>query len=329
MTWLEGRLQPFSWSHSRAALYRTCPRRYYYRYYAPYGRNSPAEQGDRTLCHLLGKLSVVPMMVGRVVHALADGSLRAAMAGNPWPAGSLEASARVSLTRLIRGSQRAMRAPASSRPLRTAGTILDEHYYRLPFGPEAEGAALDRAVTYARRLHQHPLYALALACPERVLSLEAVGRMEVAGFPVYAVPDLVLRLDDGRIAVVDWKTGAAVAERLAQHAAQLAVYALYVAGRWQVEEGRLTGLVADLNEGQSIEVPFGEGAMRRVEEEIAASVVCLRAALDDPDANVASARRFPPLAAGSMPLGDLPGACVPCPFRVLCYGERVVGWVPG
>ncbi len=329
MSWLDTRTQPFSWSFSRGQVYGTCPRRYYYRYYAPYGGNAPREPGDRTLIYLLGRLATAPMLIGRVVHELAHDSLQAAATGRPWAEGTLAASARVAMTRLLRSSRRAVRRCEAGHPPRQVSAILDDHYYRLDFGARETGAALERAVHYAEGLAGHPLYALALRRPMTMLSVESAGSIGVGGVQVVAVPDLVLRMDDGRVAVVDWKTGASVEERADQHAAQLATYALYAARQWGQPEERLACLVADLNGTAVLEFPLGEGGLQRAEEAIAASIALLRGALDDRGRNIASPRRFPPLAEREASLAELPWACGRCPYRLLCYGDRVIGWVAG
>ncbi len=326
MTWLEERRQSFSWSYSRADVFHSCPRRYYLRYYAPYPRNAPDETGDRRLLYVLGRIASSAMLAGRVVHALARDALRVAAGGRTWRAGVLEASSRVAMTRILRSSRYAARRVASGGSLRQAAAILDEHYY-LPAGVQAaERAALERSAYYSERLVAHPLYGEALEHPDRVLAVERAMRLTIAGVSVIAVPDVILRLGDGRIGIVDWKTGTSVAEHEDQHAAQLTTYALVVAVNYHVAEGDLACIVADLHTGGLVEIPLAPGALRRAEERIALSIAELRALLDEPAANVASAGCWPALAGPATPLDELPRPCARCGYRRVCNGERVLGW---
>ena len=84
MFWLETYHLPFAWSHSRDLLFHLCRRQYYWRYYAPYGGNSPEEDGDGVIYYLLGRLTYISALIGITVHRVARDALQAARAGRPW-----------------------------------------------------------------------------------------------------------------------------------------------------------------------------------------------------------------------------------------------------
>jgi CRISPR/Cas system-associated exonuclease Cas4 (RecB family) len=323
-SWLDSYQVPFSWSHSRAQLYVECQRKYYWRYYAPYGGNAPDEPGERALLYFLGRLTNVAMLVGSTVHDLARDSLRSARAGRPWLPSVYEATAAALLSRAVRASRRAVERGYRRLPHGVA--VLEEHYFRRPFGAAEESAALQRAVLYAGQLRAHPLFQEAQEHAADLLSIDEFARLLLHGVTVHAVPDVLQRLPDGRLRVVDWKTGTSTRQWLGAHRRQLGVYALYVCGQWRVPAEAIVCQLAELHSGEVLDIPFTTADLEQTEVDIAASIEAMRGSLYDLDRNRARREDLPPLAPPDVPLGLLPGACRGCAYRQVCYGERVFSW---
>jgi hypothetical protein len=325
--WQERYRLGFSWSHSRAELFEECQRRYYYRYYAPYGGNTPAETANRALLYRLGHLTSIPALVGSIVHDLARDALRRAQAGHLWPPTSYEASARALLSRALHASRKAAARLAAGEELRGSrlAALLDVHYLRQPFGTAEEEAALERVALYARALRDHPTFQEALTHADDLLSVDRFDRFTVLDVAVFAVPDAVQRRAEGRLRLIDWKTGAHVPEHLSRHARQLGVYALYAQKKWGVAAAQLECQVAELHSGAALAVPLDEETLRRTEAHIAASILAMRAPLRDAARNVAHSDDFLPLAAPHTPRQERPSACGGCPFQALCYAATEEG----
>ncbi len=324
VSWLETYHVTLSWSHSRSRLFEECTRKYYWRYYAPYGGNTPQETIDRALVYLLGRLTTIPFLVGTIVHDLAREGLRAARDGHLWTPGTYAARARTSLTRALRASEKAAAQP-SPRPGR--GTvILDVHYYLQPFGPEEERTARERVEYYAQKLYQHPTFQSALENAQNLLAVERFYRFSVLDVPVYAVPDLVQRLDDGRLRLVDWKTGSGVRQQMEAYTDQLSVYALYAQRKWVVSARQIACEVAELHTGTTIGVPVSDEDLKRAEGRIAASIVAMQSRLRDLARNQAHRDDFPMLASPDAPRSQIPSLCLGCTYRLACYGARVRDW---
>jgi CRISPR/Cas system-associated exonuclease Cas4 (RecB family) len=124
--------------------------------------------------------------------------------------------------------------------------------------------------------------------------------------------DFAFRDGDGRVHVLDWKTGK---ERGVDHL-QVGTYALYARTKWGASaEGVLGGLVYLVGNGagaagERVEVKLDEEALRRCEEEMRGSIGAMRAVLRDPARNVADAEAFPQL--------EDRERCRRCPYRRPC-----------
>lgn len=317
MSWLDTRRLTFSWSHSRAALFKECLRHYYWRYYAAYGRNAPDEAIDRWRIYRMARLSSVSTLVGSIVHRLAHESLRAARQGRLWGPGALEASARRHVEQAIKGSARATRRP-DRRAARNA-RVLDVHYYGESFSSDEQAAAVDRAIGYARGLRDHPLYREALAEPERIVALESFDRFSVDGVTVYAVPDAILQLGANGLRLIDWKTGINVRQRLDRYHQQMRVYALYAHEKWPLLADPVECFIAELHTGESLLVPVVSDDIAATRDRIAASIAEMRSRLVDVEGNVARRDHFPPLAPPDTLLEALPVPCRGCFCRAACY----------
>ncbi|MHB0856170.1 MAG: PD-(D/E)XK nuclease family protein [Anaerolineae bacterium] len=327
MTWLTTHHLEFSWSHSRAALLAECRRKYYWRYYGPYGGNAPWETADRTLLYTLGRLTYPPALIGSAVHEIARKALTSAREGSPWAAGVYAAAVRSMLAKQLKASAKVAERPPAWMPGKGV-TLLDAHYYRMAFDERAAQGMLDSAASYAQRLLEHPVFQDALGHPADLLSIDRPAHLEIVGTPVYAVPDLVQRLPDGGLRLVDWKTGASVQAHLPRYRDQLAVYALYAHGVWGVSAKDLACVIVDLGSGRSLDAPVDEALLEGTRNRIADSIAVMRKGLRDPENNLAHRDDWPMLAPPDSPFEQIPSACRGCAYRLACYGDAVWTW-PG
>ena len=321
---LDTRRVPFSWSNARDQLFAECLRKYYWRYYAPYGGNAPWETADRERLHVLRRVTNVAALVGDRVHRVARAALRSAHGGSPWREDEYIPAARLYLQRALRGSERAARVPPSGRA--SSAAILDAHYYRLPFDDHHAAEALERTIEYTRALWAHPLFQSALAHPNDLLAIDTIDRYELQGVTVYIVPDVVQRLPGGTHRLVDWKTGRSVSQRMHGYEQQLLVYALGLRLKRGLAVDAIECLVADLHNGASVAVPLDDDTLQRASARIVSSITAMQGLLRDQSLNRAHIDDYPMLADPDTPLDDLPDTCRRCAYRLPCYGERTLGW---
>lgn len=195
------------WSYSRREVLERCPRWYYYQYYGANARTARAEPQKQTL-RFLKTLSSRHQRVGDIVHRVIRTYLTRLREGEAW-----------SLERVLRWARDIYRRDvAYSRHYRRGEpppddsyvpVLLLEFYYAFENAEElqevAEGrllAALAHFVTSPEFAHFRAGGCKAEAIVERRVSLRT-NSFSLRGQIDLAYPD------DGRVVVVDWKTGGA------------------------------------------------------------------------------------------------------------------------
>jgi hypothetical protein len=143
------------------------------------------------------------------------------------------------------------------------------------------------------------------------LTVDELDSWDFEGTKIWAAIDFAYRDRDGRVHVLDWKTGK---ERGVDHV-QVGTYALYARQKWGVSvDGVLGGLVYLVGEngsaGERVSVAADAATLERCREEMRSSIGAMKAALADPARNVAREDAFPRL--------EDRASCRRCPFRRPC-----------
>jgi hypothetical protein len=321
--------RPFSWSASRHDSFATCRRRYYYAYYAAL---------EDPEIRRLKRLSALPLWAGSVVHDAIEAFLRAndrlpspedqealirsvvhsgmladwrtsegwtAERGQPSP----EAPPGEALPTDERPSGgRSAAAPPS--PPRAERFRLFEHEYGIPVEQEDKRIAVNTVMRSLKNFFRSGTLRRALEVRrERWLALEDLVSFHVDGVPVFVRMDLAYRDHDGRVVIVDWKTGRNEG-RFGE--VQVAGYALYAAEQGWVGEPdeistELNYLVIPKAVRRSVDRKKVESARRFIQK----SASNMKSLLLDPLANVARLEDFPMI--------ERPQVCRRCNFRRLCF----------
>jgi CRISPR/Cas system-associated exonuclease Cas4 (RecB family) len=282
---------PFSWSASRHDTFATCRRRYYYAYYAA---NEDPE------IKRLKKLSALPLWAGSVVHETIEAFLKSHDA-LPSPE-EQEAIVKAAVHSDMLGAWRDSEAGGDFR--------LFEHEYQVPVEQEDKRLAVNTVMRSLRNFFKSETLREALAVGrERWLALEDLVSFPVGDVEVFLRMDLAFRARDGRVVIVDWKTGRAEGRF---NEVQIAGYALYAAAQAWV--GDPEEILTELN---YLVIP--RSRRRTVKRQqldharsfIARSARDMRGLLIDPLANLARLEDFPMI--------DRPRVCRRCNFRRLCF----------
>lgn len=290
----------FGWSVSRHDTFHTCRRKYYYAYYAA---RTDAE------IHRLKKLSALPLWAGTVVHGVIEEFLRTrdTMPSEVEREALVRAAVHETMVADWRDSER------GSERFR-----LFEHEYGIPVPRDDKRLAVAIVTRALRHFLTSDVLAEALAAGRgRWLTVEDLATFDLDGVPVRLRMDLAFRNRDGRVVIVDWKTG----RRQGRFArVQLATYALYAATQgWSAPEEietELAHLVESHHRRRVVSARDLDGARRF----IARSAGRMRALLDDPAADVARMDAFPRV--------DRPQVCRRCNFRRLCFPREVAAEGP-
>jgi len=282
---------PFSWSASRHDTFATCRRRYYYGYYAA---NEDPE------IKRLKKLSALPLWAGSVVHETIEAFLKGHDA-LPSPE-EQEAIVKAAVHSDMLGAWRESEAGGDFR--------LFEHEYQVPVEQEDKRLAVNTVMRSLRSFFKSETLREALAVGrERWLALEDLVSFPVGDVEVFLRMDLAFRARDGRVVIVDWKTGRAEGRF---NEVQIAGYALYAAAQGWV--GDPEEILTELN---YLVIPRSRRrAVKRQQLDHARSFIArsardMRGLLIDPLANLARLEDFPMI--------DRPRVCRRCNFRRLCF----------
>jgi PD-(D/E)XK nuclease superfamily len=300
----------FSWSKSRHEKFAECRRSYYFAYYGSWG-GWEAQPGSRTReLYVLKKLSSRWQWAGSVVHTTLKGLLQRARSTGDLP--RLEDV-------LERARRRARAEWAGSREKsywRESSKIvgLVEHEYGDVVPDEDWKRLYETVVDGSLRAFyaSETLERIRSTPRDRWLTVDDLDAWGFEGTKIWVAIDFAYRDDDGRVQILDWKTGK---ERGVDHT-QIAIYALYAQRKWGVSvDGVVGGLVylvgnGDGKGGERVSVAADAAALDACQAQMRASIAEMKGALADPARNVAVADAFPQLQGRE--------SCRRCPFRRPC-----------
>lgn len=275
--WPEPRPRPrLRWSISRDKRLRDCARKYYlYHYASAGGRRAPEATPERE-AYILKHLRNRYMWVGEVVHELIELTLNAWRRGQHVPVDAVVDRG----TRRMRADYvQSLQGVYREKPAEACGLV--EHEYQEPI-PRAEWQAQrDKMERCVRHFFALPVTQVIRETPSwRWLALEAMASFELDGATILVKPDFAWREADGRVMLVDWKTGQPYAD---EHA-QLAVYGMYAERVWGLNARGMEAQLVYLSSGTVETVPLDGEAMGAAEQGILGSVGEMRRlGVEEPD----------------------------------------------
>jgi hypothetical protein len=299
----------FSWSKSRHDKFRECRRAYFNAYYGSWGGwSAPAGSTVREL-YVLKKLSSRWQWSGSVVHdAIKLVLTRARASGDLWPLERVLEQTRLKARAQFGASRDKSYWRESSRIVG-----LTEHEYGEPVG-DAEWKRLYEVVIDGslRAFYGSEVLAEIRRTPrERWLGVDELDHWFFEGTKIWVAVDFAYRDAEGRVHLLDWKTGK---ERGVDHT-QVASYALYARQKWDVQpDGVVGGLVYLVHEdgrpAERTSVAADEPALEACRELMRGSIAEMRGKLADREKNVARVEDFPQI--------EDRAHCRRCPFRRPC-----------
>jgi CRISPR/Cas system-associated exonuclease Cas4 (RecB family) len=282
----------FSWSLSRHDTFATCRRRYFYSYYA--SQDDPEIQR-------LKKLSALPMWAGSVVHETIENVLKTRDA-LPSPE-EQEALIRSAVHSQMLGEWR--ESEAGSLRFR-----LFEHEYQVPVEAEDKKIVVGVVMRSLRNFFRSEVVSELFAAGRgNWLTVEDLVSFNVGDVEVRLRMDVAFRDREGRVVIVDWKTGRAEGRF---NEVQLAAYALYAAEQgWVQGAQEIRTELAYLAQRRSVRRTVDVRKLDQARAFIVRSAGTMKALLLDPVANLARLEDFPMI--------ERPQVCRRCNFRRLCF----------
>jgi hypothetical protein len=283
---------PFSWSVSRHDTFAGCRRRYFYSYYASI---------EDPEIKRLKRLSALPLWAGSVVHETIENFLKTRDALPPPE--EQEALIRA----VVHGD---MLANWRESEAGTAGFRLFEHEYGTPVEQEDKRIVVNVVMRSLRAFFRSSTLREVLEVGrEHWLTVEDLVSFEVGGAPVFLRMDLAYRNREGRVVIVDWKTGRGEG-RFSE--VQLAGYALYAARQgWVQEPEEIETELAYLAIPRYVRRRVDRRKLELAQAFIEKSAKNMKALLVDPVGNLARLEDFAMI--------DRPRVCRRCNFRRLCF----------
>ncbi len=299
----------FSWSKSRHEKFDECRRAYFFAYYGSWGGwEAPAGSQVREL-YVLKKLSSRWQWAGSLVHdALKKALARAKGTGELPP---LE-----KVLEQVRAKARAEWAGSREKSYwREASRIvgLVEHEYGEAVADADWKRLYEQVVDGSlRAFWASPVLDEIRRTPrERWLTVDELDSWDFEGTKIWVAIDFAYRDADGRVHVLDWKTGK---ERGVDHV-QVGTYALYAQRKWSVAVDSVVGglvyLVGNgVPGGERVSVSADAAALDACTTAMRSSIAAMKATLEDPARNLAREDVFPRL--------EERDRCRRCPFRRPC-----------
>jgi len=290
--------RPFSWSASRHDTFASCRRRYYYSYYA-------ALEDDEV--RRLKKLSALPLWAGSVVHDTIESFLRT---NDTLPS----AEEQEALVRSVVHS--GMLADWRESEAGSLRFRLFEHEYDVPVEQEDKRLAVTTVMRSLKSFFRTETLRRALAVGRsQWLALEDLVSFHVGDVEVFLRMDLAYRDRDGRVVIVDWKTGRGEGRF---NEVQVAGYALYATERgWVGDAEEISTELSYLVIPKAVRRVVTGKMVQHARNFIARSARDMKALLVDPAGNLARLEDFP--------MCDRPQVCRRCNFRRLCFPRAVDG----
>jgi len=295
----------FSWSRSRDNTFQECRRKYYYHYYGSWGGWDATAGEEVRRLYVLKQLSSRQQWAGRVAHDAIEMALHAFADGRDIPVEPFVAD----VIARMRSDWRSSKAGRYRDEPKTPA--LFEHEYAVDLKPEVWQALSKNVATCLRNFFRLPLLATIRKTASEHWSIEHWSKVfDFEGTAVWVAPDFGFWTDEGRLALVDWKTGAANG---AAAAFQLGCYALYANEVLGVPPVKVDLYEANLREPRVTQLQWDDARLQQIKEQVRLSVRSMKAYLVDPEANVAVPADFEKTE-------DL-RICRWCNFRAVCRPE--------
>jgi len=199
------------------------------------------------------------------------------------------------------------RAPQPGEPLPFR---LFEHEYGIPVEQEDKRLAVNIVMRSLKHFFKSETLRRALEVGrERWLALEDLVSFHVGEVEVFLRMDLAYRDTDGRVVIVDWKTGRNEGRF---NEVQVAGYALYAAERgWVGDPEEISTELNYLVIPKAVRRSVNRKKIEQARSFIQKSAGAMKALLLDPLENLARLEDFPMI--------DRPSVCRRCNFRRLCF----------
>jgi hypothetical protein len=281
---MSGIRNEFSWSKSRDEVFQTCPRQYYFNYYAYWGgweQNAP----ERTRqIYILKNLKNQYLWKGDNVHQCIKHTLRNLQRG----IAVLDVDEIISIT--INKMRDDFRSSKNKRYLMyPKSCALFEHEYDVDLPNDEWKKVAEDVEQCLRNFYRSEVFALLRdLSQEKWLEVENFSYFYLDDIKIWAVLDCSFQTDDG-ITIIDWKTGRTTSKDISL---QLSCYAMYCQDRWRFKPENIRLIEYNLLSDQKAEFNISQGEIKDTTSYIKGSVADMKSLLLDVKNNVPKDEKF-------------------------------------
>jgi hypothetical protein len=293
----------FSWSYSRDALYRHCPRAYYYHYYGSWNGWDHSSPAPVRRLYLLKNLTSIEQWIGTLVKDAIKSALIRLVDGRQVPPADL-------VGKMLQRARSDFENSRSDRFRSPPGKLtgFQEHYYQESVPLSTWTAAWERARQAFLTFLNSPLYAqFSQQPPDTLLEIRTLQSFELGEHTVWVQPDLIYR-GPGSITIYDWKTDE---PDTAEEERQMGIYGIFARRHWPGwSDLQLKGATVYVEKYGIKTYDLTTDRLAEAQTKAESSIHRLRNLLSDQAANLAQKDRFPMI-------DDL-AVCRRCRFREAC-----------
>lgn len=274
----------FSWSKSRDEIFQTCPRQYYYNYYAYWGGwNKNTEEKVRKI-YILKQLMNRYMWVGETVHNCIKHTLKNLQRG----ISVLDVDEIIPIT--LDKMRDDFRSSREKRYLKNPKTCaLFEHEYDVNLSDAQWKKTADDVEKCLLNFYNSETYTiLKELSPSNWLEVEDFSSFHLDGRKIWAVIDCSFKTGDS-VTIIDWKTGRGTTKDVSL---QLSGYAMYGMEQWNVKPESIKLVEYNLIFNHGSEFSITEGEITDTKTYIKGSIADMESLLADVENNVPKEESF-------------------------------------
>lgn len=303
-----------TWSVSRAGLFQSCQRAYYYKYYGYWGAWERNADPQNKLLHILRNVRTMILWAGGIVHDTIQEALLECKATGKVPV--LEALQEAATLKLRKGWLESVNHEWESAPSKHVNLFElyygnEDNYGSCTKLPREQTDAIKQRVMDALDAfaHSQALKDILDTPRENWLTIDnKESCFDLDGIKVWAIIDFAYMGNDGMLHIIDWKTGR---ERPAQLRFQLACYSIYAMRTWNVGLDKIALHGVLLNDGgRRTDNTVDQGLIDSVTEQIKTSFGAMKSKLTDVDNNLVNEE--------DCPCNPSDINCSSCPFLRVC-----------
>jgi hypothetical protein len=300
----------FTWSNRRGSTFEECLRRYWFESYGHWGGWEERAPERTRQIYMLKKVKHRQMWIGELVHEAAADALNQIRQGREP---KIEASIGAMLERMRVQFRQSKNFEYRKNPKYSCA--LFEHEYGVPLSDDEWQQMADHAKKCLRNFFQCPFVDQMRQIPKTFwLQIEQLESFDLNGTKVWVKMDAAFRALNGRIVILDWKTGKLDPD---PDPIQLTCYAIFAMQKWNVPAHEVDTVEYNLAENEYVFRPINAQAIEEVRSRITASIDAMKRYL------VGAAIDNVPLPESAFPVSKDAAACKRCVFLKVCPDSPV------